>query len=442
MRALLTGTIELITPPPEIERLARLINTHKNPKYQQAIEQGRQAWHIEPEIEDYATTDNGVILPRGCLHHLPIAPAEIDDQRQRYPVTIPEPTFSLRDYQVAVMHQIGDHDSGVIVAPTGAGKTTIGIALIATRGHRALILVHTKELLSQWRDRLAHGLGLAPEQIGIIGGGKWQIGEVATVATIQTLSKRLDGLTALPFGLILVDECHHIAAGTFAKVIDRLPAKYRYGLSATPERRDGLREMVYNHIGAKLAEIEKAVVESAGGIIPAVVKVFKTGFDPGQIESWAEFIDAITRSSERNRLIAELATGAAEKMQTLILTDRVSHAELLAELTGGLLLHGTLPKQQRIDAMQAAERAPLTIGTTGLLGEGVDISGWQALILATPLSGKGRLLQAIGRVIRPAQGKQKGFIADLADDCGFAGSSLKKRLTVYRERNYRVIYEK
>jgi superfamily II DNA or RNA helicase len=439
MKITISATITIENPTPEIIEAVTRINTHNNPKYIQAQEQGRSTYKIDRYIEDYLVTDDLIAFPRGCFPQLELdmTGCMMVDRRTTYPVEIPQPTFVLRDYQKQVFDEIGDKQNGVIVAPTGAGKTVLGIELIARQQQRALILVHTKGLLRQWIERIASGLNIDPDSIGVIGNGKWAEGELITVAMLQTKTRNIDKASQLQYGLVLIDEAHHSPASTFAKVLDSLPAVYRYGLSATPQRRDGLEAMLYNRIGEKLCEIDKTTVESVGSIIPAQVKVFKTGI-PVFVDSWNDYLTEITESEDRNQMIADLAIQASGKMPTLVLTDRVDHAQRLHALSGGVLLHGKLKKADREKNMQAANESHLTIGTTGLLGEGIDVSGWQCLILATPISSRGRLLQAIGRVIRPAEGKDMAFIADLVDDCGFSVSSFNKRKAVYHERGYRV----
>ena len=404
-------------------------NTHVNPKYAQAIEQRRSTFKVEKTINDYKVSGDILVIPRGYSIEF--------DQDLRVTSTYDLYSFNakLRDYQKQVMNEIGDKDQGVIVAPTGAGKTMLGMALIAKRKQRSLILVHTKELMNQWKGQIQSTLGI---EAGLVGGGKSDTDKPITVAMFQTLGRSIDKINVDDYGLVLIDECHHCPANTFAQVVDKLPAKYRYGLSATPERRDGLEGMLYNRIGPILSEISTNEVEAAGGIIPANITIFHTGFSPIITKGWSDYITCVIESEYRNKLIASIGKQAATEMPTLILTDRVEHAKVLHQITGGVLLHGQLNKSDRDMAMTAANTSSLTIGTTGLLGEGVDVSGWQALILATPLSSRSRLLQAIGRVIRSKEGKKKGFIADFVDNHPLSRSSYRKRHAVYLERSYTV----
>ena len=147
-------------------------------------------------------------------------------------------------------------------------------------------------------------------------------------------------------------------------------------------------------------------------------------------------MDAITDSTERNLLILNLAQKTDGAV--LILVDRVAHAEHLSKMltllgTEHALAHGQLNKKDRENVMEQIKTAKLTIGTTSLLGEGLDISVWGTLILGAPISSEIKLLQAIGRIVRPANGKEKALVYDLKDDCAFSGSSFKKRFEIYKK---------
>ena len=185
---------------------------------------------------------------------------------------------------------------------------------------------------------------------------------------------------------------------------------------------------------------DRSAVEDVGGTVPATVKVLQTDFAPVDIDSWGDFIDQMVANDERNAYVVSVATKSATKMPTLVLVDRVAHAVELSALAGDcVLIHGGLSKQERATAMAKAKTARLTIGTTGLLGEGLDIAQWAALIMASPISSRTKLLQAMGRVVRPSVGKVRAFVADFADNHPLAFSSLGKRRAIYNAEKIQVI---
>ncbi|WP_232529253.1 DEAD/DEAH box helicase [Methylomonas koyamae] len=238
----------------------------------------------------------------------------------------------------------------MIVAPTGAGKTTMGIELAARLGQRCLILVKSKDLAEQWQQAITRFTGL---DCGMIGGGKWIEGEQFTVATVQTLAKRG---ADLGYGLLLVDECHNAPAEQSFAVINRQAAKYRFGLSATPQRRDGLEFMIHAALGPIAAVVKPNEVE--GAVLPVVVERV---FYPlqGNPQSWQAFNKLLANDENRCRLVVARAIQASHAGGTAILTSTIEHAERLHQLIArhgreSLLLHGQLPAKIRAERMEAA----------------------------------------------------------------------------------------
>jgi len=418
-------------------------NTFKNPAYSYNAENGYSNWNTKKTIETYSL-ENGVLsLPRGYLPQLielfeeyDIEP-NIEDLRTEYFVSYSDlKDVTLRDYQHEAAMETFCENEGVIVAPTGSGKTFIGLEIIRINFQRSLILVHRSELAKQWESVIKERLGIVP---GFIGEGRWEIGEQITVAMIQTLDSRQEETKKLSdtFGLILCDEVHHAPAYTCFNVLGKFSAMYRYGLSATPCRRDGLEMMIYRAVGPVISEIGREEVEEVGATVPAIVQTIETGFDPGIVNSWGEYVDSLSVNANRNLLIVDLAES---EDSTLILCDRVGHAEQLSTMLthrgiDHVLAHGKISKKDRDSLIERIGNSSLTVGTASLLGEGLDIAHWSTLIMATPISSETKLLQAIGRVVRAAPGKTSALVYDLRDDCGLSGASFKKRKEIYRKHN-------
>ena len=436
--------------PPNLYLCVAQENTFINPKYESNERQGYSNWETSHTIETYQATDGNLIVPRGYLPRLlelcdlnDITP-KIIDQRVSCPTTFPElKGVTLRPYQQRAVGDAMTSNQGVIVSPTGSGKSLMGLEIIRRRGQKALIIVHRSDLAKQWIDVIAERMGIVA---GFIGEGKWMIGESVTVAMIQTLSAQEEETRLLSdyFGLVLMDEVHHAPAETFTDVIGWLAAKYRYGLSATLNRRDGLEKMIYRAIGFVIATIKKEEVEGVGATVPVSVLSINTHFNPGGVDSWHEYLDAITESVPRNEFILNIAN--RDDNSILILTDRITHAETLSNMltergVAHVLAHGKLSKKERAEVMERFETEKITIGTTSLIGEGIDCSNWGALVMATPISSETKLMQAIGRIVRPRKGKTGARVYDLKDDCGFAGSSFKSRFEVYKKNKIWVKFE-
>jgi superfamily II DNA or RNA helicase len=425
-------------------------NTFENPKYLSNEKNRKCNWNTDRFISTCRYQEGSLVLPRGYMkrlkeiiqeHNITV---EVEDLRSTQPTEYPALKATLRPYQVSAVEEAMKSDEGVIVSPTGSGKSLIGIEIIRKRGQKALIIVHRLELAKQWASVIEERLGL---KAGVIGDGEWSVDEQITIAMIQTLASRDEEMKALSnvFGLILLDEGHHAPASTFYDVIGLLNAKYRYSVSATPSRRDGLEKMIYLCVGPILSNIDKQEVEGMGSTVPVTVYSMKTGFKPPLLNSWSEYLDSLTVNTERNMRIIDLVQQS--DAPTLVLVDRIAHAEQLSDMltrrdVSHVVAHGKLSKSNREIVMDKIKSSRVTVGTTALLGEGLDISAWSILIMAAPISSEIKLMQAIGRIVRPAHGKERAFVYDLKDDCGFAGGSFNKRLEIYKKHKIWVEFRK
>ncbi len=452
IEATITGAITIQCAAPlthQVLRQAMAENTFTNPDYAEAIKTGRSPHMIPKAITTYQQMPGSIIFPRGYGHRL-FAMAESmkaqvtwTDNRVLVPAAYPDRLhgIELREYQIRAIDAALVGTQGVIVSPTGSGKTLTALELIRRRSQRAVILVHSQSLANQWRQVIRQRLGI---NSGLIGGGDWTVGREITIAMMQTLiARQADARTfGKLIGLVVVDECHHSPAGTFAEVIGMFPGKFRYGFTATPKRGDGLEQVIHRLLGDVVATVHPGEVQHVGGIVQARVDVVDTGccfpqVDPQKKNAWTNLLSALVADRNRNLQIARLAVDLAKSRQTLVLTDRVEHAIALADLIpGSLLVHGQIPTKERQRRMEQLSTARVVVGTKGLLGEGLDCSVWSALILASPISGATPLLQAVGRVIRPAPGKKDGLVVDVVDAHPFALGAFKKRATVYRQRQW------
>lgn len=422
-------------------------NRFENPAYLSNEQNGRSNWDTPRYIETIKFEDNSLVLPRGYFSRLlwllqrENIEYERDDQRFTFPISFINHLYGveLRPYQETCVESAIHREQGIIVAPTGSGKSLIGLEILRKRGQKSLIIVHRSDLAKQWISLIKERLGI---DAGLIGSGEWKIGDEITVALIQTLASREKELPELPFGLVLVDECHHVPAQSFFQVLSLIDARFRYGLSATPTRADGLEKLIFYGIGPAIEKIDRVEVEEIGATVPAQVKLVSTGFSPSACFSWMDYASELCGNPDRNLLLLDLIT--QQNRPTLVLVDRVGHAENLSEMLQRrgiehVLAHG---KVNREGLLERIRNASLTIGTSNLLGEGLDVSGWEVLILGSPISSETKLLQAIGRVVRAAPDKKEATIYDLRDDCGFAGASFKKRFEIYKKNKIWVDFGK
>ncbi len=378
----------------------------------------------------------GVALPRrGLLEDL----GDPVDCRSSPPAPGLPLELELRPYQARALAAWAHDEEGLVVAPCGSGKTVIGLAAIARTPSPALVLVHTRDLVHQWAERAHDALGLDPV---VCAEGSRPLTGRLVVATIQTAvtwpfwDRHAWGKA---FGLVVVDECHHVPAATVSEVLLSLPARRRLGLSATPERQDGLTPILHWHLGPTAAAIAQEDLLEAGVVIaPAVVPV-RTGYRARLGDEWGTMLSTLVTDHRRTELAADLAVRlAAEGRQVLVLTERVSHAGELAELVRArgvraAALHGDLGARERREHLEDAAAGSLRVlVATQLADEGLDLPALSALVLTCPQRATGRLRQRVGRIARPAPGKRDAIVLDLVDD-GWLARLWGPRSRLYRE---------
>ena len=370
-------------------------------------------------------------LPRGCLDDvtalLKSCGIKPDVADERVVGTVINSTFSgeLSPMQQEVVAAILEHDFGILSAPTAFGKTVVAAWTIAQRKTNTLILVHRVQLLKQWRSRLASFLDLPESRIGVISGGKAKPTGQIDIAVIQSLNRKgeIKDLVA-DYGQVIVDECHHLSAFRFEQVLKAVKAKYVLGLTATPTRRDGHHPIIVMQCGPIRFNVAAETLDR-----PFDHQVTARYTDIGPSPPTATIQDvytALIRETERNRMIVSDAQEAlGNGRNILLLTERVEHAELLADQlrdsTQNLfVLHGRLPKrdcQTTFDRLAAlADTDPRLLVATGrFIGEGFDHATLDTLLLAMPFSWRGTLQQYAGRLHRHHHAKRIVRIYDYVD---------------------------
>jgi superfamily II DNA or RNA helicase len=298
--------------------------------------------------------------------------------------------------------------------------------MVARRRQPALIIVHTKELAAQWIERIGTYLGIPPAECGLIAGGRMKIGPKMTVALVQSLYKCAEEASE-HVGFVVADECHRCPSRTFTEAVASFDAKFMLGLSATPWRRDNLSRLIFWHLGDVHHEVDKADLVAAGEVLPAEVVVRETRFKPyhDPISEYSKMLSELTADTERNLLIAQDVAREVRESRgiSLVLSDRRVHCENLQALlryrfkTDAELMIGDMPIHERQAVVERlnAGLARVVIATGQLIGEGFDCRNLTTLFLATPIRFSGRVLQYLGRVLRPAPAKQKARVFDYVD---------------------------
>ncbi|MBI9112522.1 DEAD/DEAH box helicase [Maridesulfovibrio ferrireducens] len=446
MQIYISKDLTLVGTPADLVGKVKESLTLMNPEYVNALKYGRNARRIAKYIKMFSGDRKGRLhCPRGYgleLHQLIKAAGEEiiyeDNRRELEPVDF---VFKgeLRPYQSQALQSFCGFSQGILEAGTGAGKTVMALALIVERKQPCLVLVHTKELLLQWVERGRQFLGIEPGQVG---NGKFDI-QPFTVATIQTARNRLDKLIPA-FGHIVVDECHRAPASTFQEVVTSFDAKFLTGLSATPYRNDGLDRIINLTLGNVVHRVNPDLLRDTGAILKPEILTVNTAFsfagDPSN--EYPLMMTALAEDWNRNKLIATLVEEEVDHDNgtLLLVADRTAHLFSLAGILEeqGIkvaVLTGKTPTKERCTIVEDLNAGKIKVlaSTASLIGEGFDCSGLSTLFLCSPIKSKGRLVQIIGRILRPADGKRPRLYDFIDGKVGVLEYSAGLRQKIYEE---------
>lgn len=350
----------LSASPLKLEILDAL--TMPNPEYLDRQKKRRSTWGIKPKLELFLIDQGDIVTGRGFLDELQV----ILQRHKINPFTVIEKQFNeglaadfgewkgwdLREYQKPAVASIID-SNGVLVSPAGSGKTLMGMRYIWTKGRCTVWLTHTADLMKQARDNAEKYLG-GVGKVGIIGNGvtNWGDGKLIicmaqTLAQNPQLVETLDRIT----GTLVIDEAHHFPAPLFMEVANRISAANFVGLTATPDRKDGLERFLYVGIGSKRYEVPREVLHKAGQLIIPEVRFIYTAFsddpasqvsDMGAVDAGGEdldysaLVDAVIHDQERIKLVARSILDNAPGNYSLVLTESVRYCYYLRDAVAAL----------------------------------------------------------------------------------------------------------
>lgn len=317
----------------------------------------------------------------------------------------------LREGQREAVDALLVHDTGVLVAPPGAGKTVIACALIAERSTPTAILVNRTELITQWRERLQQFLGLTVEQIGQLGASRRKRRGIVDLIMMQSVSHRnADPALLEEYGQIIIDECHAVAAPATEAALRNVNVRFWVGLTATPYRADQMDGLITMQCGPV-----RHVMDVADRVHRELI-THETTFTTDEPGTDGPSIQAIYSElavdAKRNALIAQHVRDAVTQRRTcLVLTNRLDHLDALAQSIEGcespvFRLHGRMAAAQRrevrreLGLAEAEQRPFVLIAIDKIAGEGLDLPTLNTLFLAVPVSFKGRVIQQLGRITR------------------------------------------
>ncbi|MDD3771974.1 MAG: DEAD/DEAH box helicase family protein [Weeksellaceae bacterium] len=373
---------------------------------------GRNTFETTRYFKLIEESESEISIPRGFIGKLLrfCKESQIDfdflDERKLKPSILFAFNAALRNHQLDAIETVSKKDYGVIVAPPGSGKTVIGLKIIADKGQPALIIVHRKQLLEQWSERIEAFLGIPKRDIGVIGQGKSKIGKQITVATIQSLPKQIDS-GQNQFGTIIVDECHHIPAETFRNTIEKLQTYYLYGLTATPFRKYNDGKMIFTHLGEIIANIQPTEIENYK---QAKIIIRNTELDVpynSKTDNFEALSKILVHDTARNKLILEdVKKELNQGKKAVIITERKEHIDtlylFLKHSYEAITLSGEDSETSKKTKWKTLQEGSFQVLiTTGqYFGEGTDLQNISCLFLVYPFSFEGKLIQYIGRVQR------------------------------------------
>ena len=418
-------------------RLLRLA-AFQNPEFYKA-QSMRLSTYDKPRViacgEDHP---HHIGLPRGCLDEvrdmlqgLGIRPAVRDERHPGRPLEV---TFhgELRREQQVAADAVFAHDTGVLAATTAFGKTVVGAWLIARRGVSTLVLVHRRQLLDQWVERLSTFLGIPAKSIGRIGGGRNTPTGLLDVAVIQSLVRKgvVDDRVA-GYGHVIVDECHHLSAHSFEQVARQARARFVLGLSATVARKDGHHPIVSMQCGPIRHRVN-ARAQAASRPFEHFALVQPTSFHPARtpdpdkrVEFQTLYQELVEDDARNRRICADVLESVNAGRSPLVLTERNDHLDRLerelAPLVRQLVVlragKGKKQRQAISDRLAAIPRdeARVILATGKYVGEGFDDPRLDTLFLTLPVSWRGTIAQYAGRLHRLYDSKREVRIYDYAD---------------------------
>lgn len=400
-----------------------------------------------------------VALPRGCFEECTsllkahnVLPVVQDERFRGTPLPL-KFNGTLYSEQEEAVCALLPHADGVLSATTAFGKTVVAARMIAERGVNTLVLVHRKQLLDQWRERLSLFLDVPSREIGAIGGGKKIPTKRIDVAVIQSLGRKGEVHECVgDYGHVIVDECHHLSAFSFEQVLRQVRAKYVLGLTATPIRKDGHHPIIFMQCGPIRFRVDArkhAALRPFEHVVYPCPTVFQL---PPSEESLPiqEIYRLLAENERRNQqIIEDVVAAVREGRSPILLTERTSHADWFAAALEGRVQNivslkgGQGIKQRRKVAAQIAEISTGTdrvlIATGRYIGEGFDDARLDTLFLTLPVSWSGTLQQYVGRLHRLHARKTEVRVYDYVDEAvPMLSKMYRKRIRGYTAVGYSI----
>ena len=453
MELIISNEITIICPTDEVRQWIYEKLRVPNPEYANKVKLGLWIGNTPQELKLYRMSGDSIIIPYGVLKSLFHAFPELRTEKHDCKFAENKPVnynadIKLYDYQENAVSSLIQAQGGILQSKAGSGKTRMGIATICRMGKKTLWLTHTNELLNQSYNAAAEFID--KKLLGKITAGKMQITDGITFATVQTLSKADLNALRYEWDMIVTDEVHRACgsatkATMFSKVLNNLAARYKYGLSATLHRADGLIKCTYALVGGVAYTVPDSVVNTMQVKIERKdtgVQISRKCLDTDGTLVYARLINYLAEHPARNELITlNIQELACKGHSIILLSDRVEHLNIIYNMLAkpfkeyAVILHGKVKKADReiaLEQMRNKEKHIL-LATYQLAKEGLDVPCLDRLLLVTPVKDYAIVVQSVGRIARVCDGKGTPVVYDYVDDIGFLEGMWKKRCTSYRK---------
>jgi len=418
-----TGYLTEDTPETKKELTVRaIVNTEFSPP--------------SPPFKVFRVAKKGICVP--MYYGIEKFGAPLEDKRPEPARMNPNVAFvgKLRDetHQNIALSKAIEAGHGVLSLPCGFGKTTVALAIACKLGLRTMIVVHKEFLANQWRERIQQFCPGA--SIGIVQQNKIEVHTDFVIAMLQSLSMKEYTFEQFEtIGTVFVDEAHHVCAEVFSRSLFKVCPRHAFGLSATPDRKDGLTKVLHWFMGPTFFAVERENQQQ--------VCVFPVMFDCPEFRQpppttrfgklcLPELINMLTVNESRNKVLLGLITKASKGRHLLVLSDRRAHCEWLHSMfpeNSGLYMGGMKEAQ-----LTESSKKNIIFGTFSQAHEGLDIPSLDTIILATP---KSDIKQSIGRILRETVGKKNDpHIYDICDHWSILFSMFVKRKKVYQQGGF------
>ena len=468
MRIILSNCIEIQQPSKEMIAFCKKELTFKNPEYEKKRRMGFYAYGAPKEIKLYDIYEDKIYTPIGFFSKLFKFHPVIDDYVD-YSVEVKaniKSDIKLRDYQELAVPSVINYKTGILNLPVGLGKTELALECVNRVQQKTIWMTHTNDLLMQSLERCSSKMKC---KTSTITDGKCDLSGDIVFATVQTLYKYLDSgqIPQDTFGMLIMDECHHISANPnsiqlFRTCVDYFACKYKIGLTATVHRADGMQDCIKLILGDIIYKIEKqgdnycCIYEGQTLLkfpidqfqVPARIKVIETKYNIADKEvyapnggtvQYATLISDLAMNKDRNKQIIKVLKSI--KGSTIVLSDRVEQLKYLCtQVEDGVQIDGGTPKKQRKKALEqvANGEKKYLFASYNLAKEGLSVNILSNLVMATPVKDFAIVSQSIGRIQRPYEGKTVAQVYDFVDDVSMLYRFYSKRRSTYRKNNWEI----